>query len=68
MLTLDVCHGVKNTSGLEVPTEQLLEANDPVLHSAMTSTEEGIKVERNKGQKWAGCFRRKEDHSSRDGP
>ena len=44
-----------------IPTEQLLEANDPVLRSAMTSTEEGIKVERNKGQKWAGCFRRKED-------
>ncbi|KAI5449307.1 tRNA (guanine-N(7)-)-methyltransferase (tRNA(m7G46)-methyltransferase) [Naganishia albida] len=44
-----------------IPTEQLLAADDPVLRSAMTSTEEGIKVERNKGSKWAGCFRRKED-------
>lgn len=44
-----------------IPTEELLAAKDPVLLAAMTSTEEGIKVERNKGQKWAGCFRRIED-------
>ncbi|KAJ9106418.1 hypothetical protein QFC21_001564 [Naganishia friedmannii] len=44
-----------------IPTEQLLAADDPVLKSAMTSTEEGIKVARNKGSKWAGCFRRLED-------
>ncbi|KAJ9094644.1 hypothetical protein QFC19_007857 [Naganishia cerealis] len=44
-----------------IPTETLLDAGDPVLKSAMTSTEEGMKVERNKGSKWAGCFRRKED-------
>jgi tRNA (guanine-N7-)-methyltransferase len=25
------------------------------------STEEGKKVERNKGDKWVACFRRKED-------
>jgi tRNA (guanine-N7-)-methyltransferase len=44
-----------------IPTEHLLAADDPVLKSAMTSTEEGIKVARNKGSKWAGCFRRLED-------
>jgi tRNA (guanine-N7-)-methyltransferase len=44
-----------------IPTEDLLAANDPVLLAAMTSTEEGMKVERNKGSKWAGCFRRIED-------
>jgi tRNA (guanine-N7-)-methyltransferase len=44
-----------------IPTEELLEAKDPVLLAAMTSTEEGMKVERNKGSKWAGCFRRIED-------
>lgn len=44
-----------------IPTQELLDANDPVLLAAMTSTEEGMKVERNKGSKWAGCFRRIED-------
>jgi tRNA (guanine-N7-)-methyltransferase len=44
-----------------IPTEELLADNDPVLLAAMTSTEEGMKVERNKGSKWAGCFRRIED-------
>jgi len=44
-----------------IPTEELLAAKDPVLLAAMTSTEEGMKVERNKGSKWAGCFRRIED-------
>jgi len=48
-----------------IPTEELLAAKDPVLLAAMTSTEEGMKVERNKGSKWAGCFRRIEDPSEK---
>lgn len=34
---------------------------DAILESARTSTEEGKKVERNSGSKWAACYRRKED-------
>ncbi len=41
-----------------IPTQALLDDKDPVLHAAMTSTEEGKKVARNQGEKWAGCFRR----------
>jgi tRNA (guanine-N7-)-methyltransferase len=44
-----------------IPTQELLDADDPVLKASMTATEEGKKVERNKGDKYAGCFRRKED-------
>ena len=36
-------------------------ADDAILESARTATEEGKKVERNKGDKWAACYRRKED-------
>lgn len=42
-----------------IPTEEL--QDDPVLLAARTSTEEGKKVERNKGDKWVACFRRKDD-------
>jgi tRNA (guanine-N7-)-methyltransferase len=42
-----------------IPNEQLVD--DPVLEAARTSTEEGKKVERNQGDKWVACFRRKED-------
>lgn len=44
-----------------IPTQELLDAKDPVLEASMTATEEGQKVARNKGSKYAGCFRRKED-------
>jgi tRNA (guanine-N7-)-methyltransferase len=40
-----------------IPNEELID--DPVLLSARTATEEGKKVERNKGDKWVACFRRK---------
>ncbi|GFZ46442.1 tRNA (guanine46-N7)-methyltransferase [Saitozyma sp. JCM 24511] len=42
-----------------IPNEELVD--DPVLLSARTATEEGKKVERNKGDKWVACFRRKEN-------
>ncbi|KAK1924620.1 putative tRNA (guanine-N(7)-)-methyltransferase [Papiliotrema laurentii] len=42
-----------------IPTETL--ADDPILLAARTATEEGKKVERNKGDKWVACFRRRED-------
>jgi tRNA (guanine-N7-)-methyltransferase len=42
-----------------IPTEEL--ADDPILEAARTSTEEGKKVERNRGDKWVACFRRIED-------
>jgi tRNA (guanine-N7-)-methyltransferase len=42
-----------------IPTEEL--ADDPILRAARTSTEEGIKVERNKGDKYVACFRRLDD-------
>lgn len=42
-----------------IPTETL--ADDPILLAARTSTEEGKKVERNHGDKWVACFRRRED-------
>ncbi|KAK8870019.1 tRNA (guanine-N(7)-)-methyltransferase [Kwoniella newhampshirensis] len=42
-----------------IPNEEL--ADDPILEAARTATEEGKKVERNKGDKWVACFRRKED-------
>lgn len=44
---------------VEIPNEEL--ADDPILEAARTSTEEGKKVERNKGDKWVACFRRAED-------
>ncbi len=44
-----------------IPTQELLDAGDPVLKASMTATEEGKKVERNKGDKFVGCFRRRED-------
>ncbi len=34
------------------------EGKGPVLDAVYTSTEEGKKVERNKGDKWLACFRR----------
>lgn len=34
------------------------EGKGPVLDAVLSSTEEGKKVERNKGQKWLACFRR----------
>jgi len=42
-----------------IPTEEL--SDDPILLAARTSTEEGKKVERNKGDKWVACFRRRDD-------
>ncbi|ORY21599.1 guanine-N-7 methyltransferase [Naematelia encephala] len=42
-----------------IPNDQL--THDPVLEAARTSTEEGKKVERNKGDKWVACFKRKEN-------
>ncbi|KAK4687290.1 tRNA (guanine-N7-)-methyltransferase, partial [Tremellales sp. Uapishka_1] len=42
-----------------IPTEAL--ANDVCLNHARGSTEEGQKVERNGGDKWVACFRRKAD-------
>lgn len=42
-----------------IPTEEL--ADDPIVLAARTSTEEGIKVERNRGDKWVACFRRLPD-------
>ena len=37
------------------------EGHGPVLDAVITSTEEGKKVERNKGDKWLACFRRTEN-------
>ena len=34
------------------------EGKGPILDAVYTSTEEGKKVERNKGDKWLACFRR----------
>ncbi|KAL0954719.1 hypothetical protein HGRIS_003672 [Hohenbuehelia grisea] len=34
------------------------EGKGPILDAVYTSTEEGKKVERNKGEKWLACFRR----------
>ena len=36
------------------------EGHGPILDAVYTSTEEGRKVERNKGDKWLACFRRLE--------
>ncbi|KAG9315106.1 putative methyltransferase [Chiua virens] len=46
----------------ESVTEQVLrdQGHGPVLDAVYQSTEEGRKVERNGGQKWLACFRRKE--------
>lgn len=35
-----------------------VEGKGPILDAVYTSTEEGKKVERNKGDKWLACFRR----------
>lgn len=42
-----------------IPNEELVD--DPCLEASRISTEEGKKVERNKGDKWVACFRRRED-------
>lgn len=42
-----------------IPDEEMV--GDEVLESARTATEEGRKVERNKGDKWVACYRRVED-------
>ncbi|EIW70266.1 tRNA (guanine-N(7)-)-methyltransferase [Tremella mesenterica] len=42
-----------------IPTEEL--EDDPILLAVRTSTEEGKKVERNKGSKFVACFTRVED-------
>jgi len=44
----------------EYVDEQTLrgEGKGPILDAVYTSTEEGIKVERNHGDKWLACFRR----------
>lgn len=34
------------------------EGKGPILDAVYTSTEEGKKVQRNKGEKWLACFRR----------
>ncbi|KAG6850250.1 tRNA (guanine-N(7)-)-methyltransferase (tRNA(m7G46)-methyltransferase) [Arthromyces matolae] len=36
------------------------EGKGPIIDAVYTSTEEGKKVERNKGEKWLACFRRVE--------
>jgi len=42
-----------------VDTETLrAEGKGPILDAVWNSTEEGKKVERNKGEKWLACFRR----------
>ncbi|WRT66878.1 tRNA (guanine-N(7)-)-methyltransferase [Kwoniella shivajii] len=41
---------------IPIPNEEL--EGDAILEAARTSTEEGKKVERNKGDKWVACFRR----------
>jgi len=41
-----------------IPDEEL--KGDPIVQQVRTSTEEGKKVERNKGEKWLACFRRLE--------
>ncbi|KAJ7883046.1 putative methyltransferase-domain-containing protein [Mycena olivaceomarginata] len=42
-----------------ISEEQLrAEGKGPVVDAVYTSTEEGKKVERNKGEKWLACFRR----------
>ena len=35
-----------------------LEGKGPILDAVYTSTEEGKKVERNRGEKWLACFKR----------
>lgn len=42
-----------------IPISRL--ADDPILEAARMSTEEGRKVERNKGEKWVACFKRNAD-------
>lgn len=44
----------------EYVTEEDLraEGKGPIIDAVYTSTEEGKKVERNKGDKWLACFRR----------
>jgi tRNA (guanine-N7-)-methyltransferase len=44
----------------EPVSEEVLraEGKGPILDAVITSTEEGKKVERNKGEKWLACFRR----------
>lgn len=44
----------------EAVEEEVLrnEGKGPILDAVYTSTEEGKKVERNKGDKWLACFRR----------
>ena len=45
----------------KVSEEQLREeGHGPVLDAVITGTEEGKKVERNKGQKYLACFKRTE--------
>ncbi|WWC69714.1 tRNA (guanine-N(7)-)-methyltransferase [Kwoniella pini CBS 10737] len=44
---------------IPIPNEEL--TGDAILEAARTSTEEGKKVERNKGDKWVACFRRAEN-------
>ncbi|WWD01695.1 tRNA (guanine-N(7)-)-methyltransferase [Kwoniella sp. B9012] len=44
---------------IPIPNSEL--EDDPILEAARTSTEEGKKVERNKGDKWVACFRRAEN-------
>jgi len=41
-------------------TELREQGSGPVLDAVYNSTEEGKKVERNGGEKWLACFRRKE--------
>jgi tRNA (guanine-N7-)-methyltransferase len=50
-------HHLTNFPLFERITEQELEG-DQVLEAARTATEEGRKVERNKGEKYVACFRR----------
>jgi len=44
------------------------EGKGPILDAVYNSTEEGKKVERNKGDKWLACFRRIEGSRSQENP
>jgi tRNA (guanine-N7-)-methyltransferase len=51
-----VTHLDKHPLFRRIPNEELV--GDAVLESARTATEEGRKVERNKGEKYVACYTR----------
>nr|ODN96864.1 tRNA (guanine-N(7)-)-methyltransferase [Cryptococcus depauperatus CBS 7855] len=50
-----------NAHPLFTPISTASLVDDPILEAARTATEEGQKVERNKGDKWVACFVRDSD-------